>query len=79
MNEGPNTTPGFDTHIRPLFREEDRDAMLWAFDLWDHADVARNADAILDRLRTGDMPCDEAWSPVQVETFKAWLDGGRPV
>ena len=32
--------------------------MRFAFDLWSHDDVSRNADAILARLRAGTMPCD---------------------
>ena len=37
----------FAADIKPLFREGDRAAMKFAFDLWDHDDVAAHADAIL--------------------------------
>ena len=37
--------------------------MRFAFDLWSHDDVSRNADAILARLRAGTMPCDGAGLP----------------
>ena len=43
----------FEQDIKPLFREGDRQAMEWAFDLWSYNDVAGNSDAILERLRKG--------------------------
>jgi hypothetical protein len=46
----------FEQHIKPLFRERDRESMKPAFDLWSHDDVARNSEAILGRLREGTMP-----------------------
>ena len=53
--------------------------MEWAFDLWSYDDVKENADAILERLENGDMPCDEPWPAEQVETFKQWVaDGAQP-
>ena len=51
--------------------------MRFAFDLWSHADVGEHADAILDRLRAGTMPCDGAWPEERVEVFKRWLDSGK--
>ena len=68
----------FEQHIKPLFREGDRAAMTWAFDLWSHDDVARNGQAILERLRDGTMPCDGAWSDDQIAVFQGWLDAGTP-
>ena len=53
-------------HIKPLFRERDRQSMRWAFELWSHDDVAGNAAAILARLRDGTMPCDGTWSDEQI-------------
>jgi hypothetical protein len=67
----------FERDVKPLFRESDRDAMSWAFDLWDHEDVSENADSILDALDDGSMPCDAPWEPGQVETFRRWVDGGK--
>ncbi len=52
--------------------------MEWAFDLWNHADVAENADLILERLEDGDMPCDGAWSAEQIDLFKGWKHAGTP-
>ena len=68
----------FEQEIKPLFRERDRDAMKWAFDLWSYDDVAENADAILERLRNGTMPCDGAWPDEQVAVFADWLEAGTP-
>ena len=69
---------GFDVHIKPLFRDRDRQAMLSRFDLWSHDDVSRHADAILTRLRDGTMPCDGAWAPAQIDLFQHWVESGRP-
>jgi hypothetical protein len=68
----------YEADIRPLFRERDRGSMLYAFDLWSHADVKEHADAILERLEEGTMPCDGAWPADQVETFRAWVAEGMP-
>jgi hypothetical protein len=68
----------FEQHIKPLFREGDRQSMNWAFDLWSHDDVARNSDAILGRLRAGTMPCDGAWSDEQIAVFQGWVEAGMP-
>jgi hypothetical protein len=73
-----NGPAGFETHIKPLFRERDREAMQSRFDLWSYDDVSRHAEAILTRLRDGTMPCDGAWPPAQIDLFQHWVDGGRP-
>jgi hypothetical protein len=70
--------PGFETQIKPLFREHDRESMERAFDLWAYEDVSQHADAILARLQAGDMPCDGAWPPEQVDLFRAWAESGKP-
>src|SRR5260370_10266461 len=44
--------PTFEAHIKSLFRERDRVAMLDFFDLWSFDDVKANADAILAAVRT---------------------------
>ena len=76
----PNSTEpvGFEADIKPLFRERDRESMEFAFDLWSHEDVSENADAILDRLKAGSMPCDGAWPQAQVERFERWIASGKP-
>lgn len=67
---------GFDRHIKPLFREMDRKSMSFAFDLWSHEDVTKHADAILDRLRQGTMPCDGAWPTDRLDAFARWIAEG---
>ena len=68
----------FEQDIKPLFRERDRNAMRFAFDLWSHDDVSGHADAILGRLEAGTMPCDGPWPAERVAVFRQWIDGGKP-
>jgi hypothetical protein len=68
----------FATNIRPLFRPKDQESMQSVFDLWDYNDVSDNADAILDALRGGKMPCDGAWPADQVQMFQRWIEAGMP-
>ena len=42
----PGIPVSYDEHIRPLFRENDRASMRFAFDLLSYADVSANATAI---------------------------------
>ena len=70
-------TPSFETDVKPLFRERDRDSMSSRFDLWNYDDVARNADKILAQLRAGSMPCDGAWPEDRVELFAHWVESGK--
>ncbi len=67
----------FEIDVKPLFRERDRSSMEFAFDLWSADDVSENADAILDRLKAGSMPCDGAWPQAQVDVFARWVAGGK--
>jgi len=68
--------PGFAKDIRHLFREIDRDEMQWAFDLWNYDDVRTNAEAIIERIYAGNMPCDVPWSNDRVEMLVAWFEAG---
>jgi hypothetical protein len=68
----------FEIDIKNLFREGDRGAMRFAFDLWSHDDVSQYADAILDRLERGTMPCDGAWPEEKVNLFRRWIESGKP-
>ncbi len=52
--------------------------MQFAFDLWSYDDVSAHADAILERLRAGTMPCDGAWPGTQIDVFQRWTDSGKP-
>ena len=75
---GPDEPIGFEQHIKPLFRERDRDSMRFRFDLWSLEDVSMHADAILHRLDAGTMPCDGAWPAERVAVFRRWIDVGKP-
>jgi hypothetical protein len=68
----------FETDVKPLFGERDRQSMEFAFDLWSHEDVSENADAILARLEAGTMPCYGAWPRAQVDLFRRWVESGKP-
>jgi hypothetical protein len=67
----------FEANIKPLFREKGRQSMRLHFDLGSYEDVSDHADRILERLRSGSMPCDGAWPPQQVEVFERWVRGGK--
>jgi CDGSH-type Zn-finger protein/truncated hemoglobin YjbI len=73
---GPGEQVSFAAHIRPLFRERDRRSMEFAFDLWSVDDVRAHASDILDRVRSGSMPCDAAWSQDKVLVFQRWTESG---
>jgi hypothetical protein len=75
---GPDEPVSYAAHIKPLFRERDRESMRFAFDLFSHDDVAAHADAILERLAAGTMPCDGPWPPERVEVFRRWASAGAP-
>ena len=68
----------FAEHVKPLFRRIDRQSMSFTFDLWDYTDVSRHADAILQRLEAGSMPCDGAWPPERIAVFRNWIATGKP-
>jgi hypothetical protein len=76
MTDASDAAPKFETEIKPLFRERDRSAMLSHFDLWSADDVRANADAILEAVRTGSMPCDTQWPTESVGLLEAWIESG---
>ena len=67
---------GFERDIKPLFRDLDRNNMIFAFDLWSFDDVKENASEILARLEAGSMPCDGPWDKDKIEKLRAWIDAG---
>jgi hypothetical protein len=67
---------GFEQHVKPLFRERDRKSMRFAFDLWSYDDVRAHAQAILDRVRAGTMPCDGQWPSEWVDVLERWTASG---
>jgi hypothetical protein len=75
---GQDEPLGFDAHIKPLFRERDHKSMRFVFDLWSYDDVSGNADAILQRLSDGTMPCDGAWPAERVDVVRRWVVAGKP-
>ena len=72
----PGQPVGFAAHIKPLFREKDRQSMSFAFDLGSYDDVRGRAAEILARLQDGTMPCDGAWPAEKTEVFGRWIDAG---
>jgi truncated hemoglobin YjbI len=75
----PGEPVSFAVHIKPLFRDRDRQSMSFAFDLWSADDVRAHAHDILFRLRDGSMPCDAAWPAGQVAVFERWtVTGMKP-
>jgi hypothetical protein len=74
MNEVANGAPlHFDSDIKPLFRERDRDAMRRHFDLWSSGDVRAHSAAIVSQLRRGTMPCDGAWPAERIDLLERWV------
>ena len=45
-----DNTPTFARDIQHLFRQDDREMMSYAFDLWDYQDVRAHAQDILERI-----------------------------
>ena len=72
----PGEPVSFDTHIKPLFRDKDRQSMSFAFDLSSADDVRTHAAGILQRLQDGTMPCDGAWPADQIAVFERWTVTG---
>lgn len=72
-----NESISFERDIKPLFRDRDHGSMKFFIDLWSYDDVARESDAILERLRDGSMPCDGAWDEARIALFQNWVDGGK--
>ena len=68
----------FARDIQPLFREDDREAMQFVFDLWNYRDVSTYAESILERLEDGSMPCDEEWPAERIDLFRRWIDENMP-
>ena len=73
-----NSVPSFARDIRSLFREDDRESMEFAFDLWNYQDVCEHAEDILERLTDGSMPCDGEWPEEQIAQFRYWVEAGMP-
>ena len=72
------SAPSFARDIKPLFRTRDRLSMIWAFDLWNYHKVSTHAQAILERLSNGTMPCDGKWPEERIAQFRRWVEAGMP-
>jgi hypothetical protein len=66
----------FEMDIEPLFSQRDHEAMRIMFDLWDLGSVREWADAILEQVEAGRMPCYEPWPEERVALFRRWREGG---
>jgi hypothetical protein len=67
----------FASDVRKLFRDSDVQTMKrYGIDLASYDNVKARAADIYARLVDGDMPCDGAWAPDQLQVFKEWMDGG---
>ena len=75
-NDMETRAPSFAAEIKPLFRERDRSAMTFRFDLWEYDDVKGHAEEILAVTESGEMPCDGAWPMEGVEVLRRWIEGG---
>jgi truncated hemoglobin YjbI len=69
-------TPGFAKDIRPLFSPRDVTSMQWAFDLTKYESVRDHAQAILEQVSAGRMPCYGAWPAPRVSLFQRWISSG---
>jgi hypothetical protein len=66
----------FEMDIEPLFSQRDHEAMQIVFDLWDVESVREHAEAILEQVEAGRMPCYGAWPEERIALFRRWIDGG---
>jgi hypothetical protein len=66
----------FEMDIEPLFSLRDHEAMQIVFDLWDVESVREHAEAILEQVEAGRMPCYGAWPEERIALFRRWIDGG---
>jgi hypothetical protein len=75
MADAPDQV-SFEMEIQPLFSQRDHEGMQIMFDLWDLESVREHADAILDQVEAGRMPCYGRWPQEQVALFRRWKEGG---
>jgi hypothetical protein len=69
---------GFESDIRPLFRDKDVQSMSAKFDLSSYDDVKASAEKILAAVSKGSMPCDGSRPAERVALFREWVDAGCP-
>ncbi|TPW15507.1 MAG: hypothetical protein FD129_874 [bacterium] len=66
----------FEKDIKPMISEEDRNEMLFAFDLWDYADFKRDLPRIAERVRDKSMPPGGGWPDDWIAKFDQWITDG---
>lgn len=67
----------FEKDIKPMFTKEDREAMMFTFDLWDHKDVVREISRLKVRIiDEHDMPPPDGWPQEWIDKFQQWCDEG---
>jgi twitching motility protein PilT len=66
----------FERDIKPMFNEDQRMQMKWAFDLWDYDNVKENISDILKRIEGGDVPFEERWPQERLAMLRSWMREG---
>jgi twitching motility protein PilT len=66
----------FERDIKPMFKEDQRMQMKWAFDLWDYDNVKENISDILKRIEGGDVPFEDGWPKEQLAVLRSWMREG---
>ncbi len=50
--------------------------MEYYIDLWNYDEVKAEAENVLERVEDLSMPCDEPWTPEQIQLFRDWVREG---
>ena len=69
----------YQSDIKPMFTQMDRDHMLKMMDLWSYDDAKAHADAIYACVESGKMPppgTEPRWPADKVQRFKQWIEDG---
>jgi twitching motility protein PilT len=66
----------FEGDIKPMFSEDQRIQLKWAFDLWDYDNVKENISDILKRIESGDVPFEDGWPKERLNILRSWMREG---
>ena len=66
----------FEKDIKPMIRPEDREEMMFTFDLWNYEDFKRDISRIAPRVRDKSMPPDGGWPDEWIAKFDQWIEEG---
>lgn len=74
------TQISFETDVKPLFSDSQRECMLTKFDLHKYADVKTWCKKIVIRLKDGSMPADDSapWPAERIAIIENWKAQGFP-